>query len=67
MSDKTQIGPTGTFHYHEKPLDALDKGGLNVSLEISPDNMSVVMCFGTSVTWVASPPEEAKQIADKFR
>ena len=58
MSEK--IGKTGKFP--QGKLSSSDKGELKLSVGVYEGN--VVLDFGTQVTWLAFPPEEAYRLAE---
>ena len=59
---KQKIGPDGTYP-QGGPLNEFDEGGLNVAFSIVEDKRMAVMHFGTTVKWLAVPPEVALEQA----
>jgi hypothetical protein len=55
-----KIGPTGEFP--DGMLSPDDGGALNVGVAVD-SNHNVVINFGSPVSWVAMPPENAIQFA----
>lgn len=58
-----KIGPTGEYSLGEK-INENDRGGLFVSMEII--NNHIVLNFGTTLDWLATPPEAALDINRKL-
>lgn len=63
MSDKPKAGPTGDYSLGA-PIHQHDRGGLNVSVGIV--NGYIMMDFGTTLDWLASPPEYTVPMAKKL-
>ena len=61
-----QYGPDGTFPFGI-PVNAIDKGGCYAHFRVVKKLRVAMMDFGTMVTWMVVPPDEAKQHAKMFR
>ena len=57
---KDKIGPTGKFPHGKFGLS--DQGGLNVGVALNSKGY-VIINFGTEVSWLAMPPEDAINFA----
>lgn len=60
---KEPLGPTGRSPRGK--LNADDKGELRIG--VAADRGNVVIDFGTRVSWVGMPPEQAEQLAETLR
>jgi len=57
-----KFGATGSFP--QGKLNEDDEGAIQIGIAFDPTNQVVMIKFGTPVTWLGLPPEEAIQFAN---
>ncbi len=59
LSKQLGLGPTG--HHPEGKLNDSDNGELKLAVTVN--NGRVMLIFGTPVTWLILPPQQARDLA----
>jgi hypothetical protein len=57
-----KFGKTGTFPKGQ--LNADDEGAIKIGIAYDPVDKVVRIDFGTPVTWLGLPPDEARELAN---
>ena len=55
-----KIGPTGS--YPEGKIHPRDEGQLKIAMGIAKDGKTVVIAFGTLISWIGFGPAEAREL-----